>query len=84
MSIATITSKGQVTLPKDVRTKLHLDAGEKIDFRVDEESGTAVVVPLNRKVDQVFGLLSRGKRNKRMSVEAMDGKLKERFREEYP
>ena len=59
MGVATITSKGQVTLPKDVRTKLHLLTGEKIDFLVDEEHGTATLVPLNRRVDDVFGLLGK-------------------------
>jgi antitoxin PrlF len=59
MTIATITSKGQVTLPKEIRSRLHLKAGEKIDFRVDEETGTTTLVPLNKRVDDVFGLLHR-------------------------
>jgi AbrB family looped-hinge helix DNA binding protein len=39
MPTATITSKGQVTVPKEVRALFHLGAGKKIDFRIDESSG---------------------------------------------
>jgi antitoxin PrlF len=83
MSIATITSKGQVTLPKEIRKKLHLETGEKIDFRVDEETGTATLVPLNKHVEDVFGLLSRPKRSKLVTIEEMDKAVKEKFRREY-
>jgi antitoxin PrlF len=82
MSIATITSKGQVTLPKEMRRKLHLEAGEKIDFRVDEETGVATVVPINKRVEDVFGLMSR-KKGKRVSVEEMDKAVKDKFRREF-
>jgi AbrB family looped-hinge helix DNA binding protein len=83
MSTATITSKGQVTLPKDMRRKLHLEAGEKIDFRVDEETGTATLVPLNKRVEDVFGLMHRPKRNKPVTIEEMGVALKKKFRREY-
>jgi antitoxin PrlF len=82
MSIATITSKGQVTLPKEMRRKLHLEAGEKIDFRVDEETGVATVVPINKRVEDVFGLMSR-KKGKRVSVEEMNKAVKDKFQREF-
>jgi AbrB family looped-hinge helix DNA binding protein len=82
MSIATITSKGQVTLPKEMRRKLHLEAGEKIDFRVDEETGVATVVPINKRVEDVFGSMSR-KKGKRVSVQEMDEAVKDKFRREF-
>ncbi len=83
MSITTITSKGQVTLPKEIRVKLHLDAGEKVDFRVDEENGTAIMVPLNKHADDVFGMLSRGRKIRHISAEGMNRKIRDRFRKEY-
>jgi antitoxin PrlF len=82
MSLATITSKGQVTLPKEMRRKLHLEAGEKIDFRVDEERGTATLVPVNKHVEDVFGLMRR-KQNKHVTIEDMDKAIKNKFRKEF-
>ena len=34
---ATITSKGQVTLPKPIRDRLHLKPGDKIDFMLEDD-----------------------------------------------
>ena len=39
----TITSKGQVTVPKPIRDKLHLEPGDKIDFMLEEDGGVRVV-----------------------------------------
>ena len=83
MSVATITSKGQVTLPKDVRDKLHLKAGEKIDFRVDENSESAIIIPLNKSVDDVFAILSLKKTGKSISSDQMDAAIKEKLKKEY-
>jgi AbrB family looped-hinge helix DNA binding protein len=41
---ATVTSKGQVTLPKPVRDALGLEAGDRVIFRVHE--GRAVLAKL--------------------------------------
>ena len=45
--IVTITSKGQITIPLSLRQKLHLNAGDKLDF--DENSS---VLTARRAVDQ--------------------------------
>jgi len=36
MAIARITSRGRVTLPKQIREYLHVSAGDRVDFRIDE------------------------------------------------
>jgi antitoxin PrlF len=33
----TVTSKGQVTIPKPVRDRLGISPGSKIDFEIDED-----------------------------------------------
>ena len=71
-----------MTLPKEMRRKLHLEAGEKIDFRVDEEAGTATVVPVNKHVEDVFGLMSR-KQSKQVKIEEIDKAIKDKFRREF-
>ena len=79
MSIATLTSKGQITLPKEVRTKLHLETGEKIDFRVDEETQTALLAPLNKSVHDVFGILKNSGSGEIITVDKMNEVLRKQF-----
>jgi len=56
MITTTLTSKGQVTIPKAVRDALRLQKGDRIVFTVhgDEE---AVIKPMTKSVDDVFGRL---------------------------
>jgi antitoxin PrlF len=83
MSIATLTSKGQVTIPRDVRMKLHLETGEKISFRIDETTGTAVISPMNKTVDQVFGILKAYGSTKPKNIEEMDEGIREKLTRDY-
>ena len=78
MSISTLTSKGQVTIPKTVRERLHLRTGDKLDFRV-EEDGTIRVCPIARKVSEIFGLLAE-KAGGAYSTEESRKKLREAFK----
>jgi len=78
MTVATITSKGQVTIPADIRKQLHLEPGDKVDFQF-EESGTARLLPLSRKTNEVFGILANKTRGP-VSSEEMDKKLRDKFR----
>ena len=43
----TITSKGQVTIPKHIRDALGLRPGSAVDFAVDDQ-GQVVLVPAKR------------------------------------
>ena len=54
MTIATVTSKGQVTIPKSIRDALRLHTGDKLEFIVTEE-GDTLLRPVTKKVDDVFG-----------------------------
>lgn len=49
---ATITSKGQVTIPKRIRDELGLDAGTEVEF-VLEEDGTIRVRPKRPAMDRL-------------------------------
>ena len=53
MPTSTVTTKGQITLPRDVRKALALDAGDKIDFVAVE--GGFKLVPLRKDVRTVKG-----------------------------
>jgi antitoxin PrlF len=67
--LATVTSKGQITIPKEVREKLNLQTGDRLEFLVQED-GTAKVVPLTSSVTKLKGMVAKPK--KPVSLEDMD------------
>jgi AbrB family looped-hinge helix DNA binding protein len=66
---ATITSKGQITLPKALRDHLHLSAGDRVEF-ILEENDVVRMVPRTTSVTRLKGMLPRPKQP--VSLEAMD------------
>ncbi|GMU47772.1 MAG: hypothetical protein AMXMBFR26_25540 [Porticoccaceae bacterium] len=66
---ATLTSKGQVTIPKAVRDALHLRTGDRLDF-ILEPDGTVRVLPITGSVKRLKGLLPKPSRT--LTVEEMD------------
>ena len=70
MPTATLTTKGQVTIPKEVREHLGIDTGDRLSFVVQED-GTVMVKSLTRHVRELGGLLRRpGQRP--VSINQMD------------
>ena len=62
MPTATLTTKGQVTIPKEVRDRLGVETGDRLSFVVQED-GTVIVKPITRHVRDLGGFLRRrGKR----------------------
>ncbi len=53
---ARISSKGQTTIPAEVREKLGLNTGDRIAF-IEVEQGF-MIIPRNRPVDILFGSLA--------------------------
>lgn len=53
---ATLTSKGQITLPKKLRDLMHLRTGDKLEFVVDE-SGNVLVIPITSPVTRLKGMV---------------------------
>ncbi len=81
MAFATITSKGQVTIPKAVRNSLHLKAGDKLEFIVNQEGGL-LVRPVSKRIDDVYGKLHR-KGMRPVSVEEMDEAVGRRMKDRF-
>jgi len=79
MALATMTTKGQVTIPKDIRKELHLNSGDKIEIVISTK-GEAVMRPVSAKVDDIFGILQTDR--KAVSVEEMNQILKQKFKKE--
>jgi len=82
MPLATLTSKGQITIPSSVRKKLHLHAGDKIDFSLVGEH-EVLMRPVVKDVDTVFGCLKQASNGTTASVEEMDEAIAERMRRDY-
>jgi AbrB family looped-hinge helix DNA binding protein len=58
---STITSKGQVTIPKQVREFLKLEVGDRVDFHVAAD-GSVKLVPVTRPVASLKGMLPKPQR----------------------
>ena len=69
MRSATLTSQGQITVPRDVRKRLGLDSGDKIEF-VEIEQGLFAIRPVIEDVRSLKGLLK--KPDKSVSVQDMN------------
>ena len=65
---ATITAKGQITIPKSIRNKLQLEPGDRIEFILD--SGEVRIVPVTASVRQLKGMVP--KPRKPVTLEQMD------------
>jgi AbrB family looped-hinge helix DNA binding protein len=64
-----LTSKGQVTIPKLVRDRLKLRAGDRLDFVIDAD-GAVRIVPMTTSVKELKGLAPPPKRV--LTLEEMD------------
>jgi AbrB family looped-hinge helix DNA binding protein len=78
---ATLTTKGQITIPKEVRERLGIDTGDRLSFVVQDD-GTVVVRPITRHVRELGGLLHRpGRRS--LSIDQMDAGIARRTRTKF-
>ena len=56
MSTATLSSKGQITIPVDVREALGLSAGDRVEF-VETAPGQFAILPATQSVRRLKGLI---------------------------
>jgi antitoxin PrlF len=56
MTKATVTSKGQITIPKEVRERLGVETGDRLEF-VEQERGVYKVVAATKDVRHLKGLV---------------------------
>jgi len=69
MSTATLTSKGQTTIPKDIRDRLHLKPGDRLEFVVQAD-GRVLMIPATIDVRALKGILPKPKR--KLSLDDID------------
>ena len=69
MSAATVTSKGQITIPADVRRALRVTSGDRIEF-VEIEPGRFEIVAATGSVRELKGMF--GPSGRSVSVDEMN------------
>jgi len=70
MATATVTSKGQITIPARVRTELGVGAGDRVEF-VKIGEGEFAIIAATRSIRELEGRF-RGKVKKPVSIEEMN------------
>lgn len=61
MSAATLTSKGQITIPADVRHALNVEAGDRVEF-VQVEAGRFELIAATRSIRELKGRFGKPER----------------------
>jgi AbrB family looped-hinge helix DNA binding protein len=72
MSTATLTSKGQITIPVDVRRALNVEAGDRVEF-VQVEPGRFEVIAATHSVRELKGRF--GKPERTTSIDEMNAAI---------
>jgi len=81
MALATLTTKGQVTIPKGIRDALKLNTGDKIEILATDK-GEAIIRPISKKVDEIFRKLHKPGR-KAVSLKAMEDAVRNRMKDTF-
>lgn len=74
MTTATLTSKGQITIPAEVRRALNVRTGDRVEF-VEIQPGRFELVAATRSVRELKGLF--GKPARPVSIEDMNRTIAE-------
>jgi antitoxin PrlF len=80
MAISTLTSKGQTTIPGEIRRHLRLKPGDRIEFVV-EKDGKVRLVSASIDIASLKGLLAPAPR--RASLEDMDAAIRKRVSRKF-
>ena len=75
MSTSTLTSKGQTTIPKDVRKQLNLHPGDRLESVIDED-GRVFLRPASIDASELAGMFKRP--TKPFSVAEMNQVIRQR------
>lgn len=68
-TVSTLSSKGQITIPKTIRSRHNLKSGDKIDF-LEDDQGTVTIWPVTQNATRLKGMVA--KPEKPVSIEEMN------------
>ena len=83
MPASTLTSKGQVTIPKEVRERLGLKEGDRLVFRFDDQGNLLVRPEARSPLGRLPGLLQHLAGERPVTVEEMNEAVKRRAAERF-
>lgn len=69
-----MTSRGQITIPSEIRKKLNLHSGNKLEFVLKD--GQVLMLPINKSVKDLKGILP--KPTKALTCEEMNNIIRDR------
>jgi AbrB family looped-hinge helix DNA binding protein len=77
MITSTVSSKGQVTIPKKIREFLKLETFDKVVF-IPLEDGKVMITNKQTPVSDLFGMLKHRNPKQPVSVQEMDAVIRKR------
>jgi len=77
MITSTVTSKGQITIPKEIREYLTVKPSDKIIF-VPLEDGKVLITGKHNPVSDLFGMLKHRKKEKTVSLHEIESAIQKK------
>lgn len=81
MAASTLTSKGQITIPKALRDRLGVREGDRVLFQVDEQGRVMLVPEPHDPLGSLVGLLRHRAKDRPATVEEMNEAVRARAAE---
>jgi len=75
MTTATLTSKGRITIPAEVRRDLKVDAGDRVEF-IQIAPGRYELVAATQNITNLKGMF--GRPNRKVSIDDMNKAIAKR------
>ena len=74
MSLARMSSKGQITVPKEIREHLHIRRGDQVEFLI-RPSGEVMLKPKALDISDLYGM---AKSDKTVTLAEMKAAIRKR------
>jgi AbrB family looped-hinge helix DNA binding protein len=66
MATAKVLAKGQIVIPKEIRTKMNLSPGDRVEVKVTEQG--IVILPVKKSYTELYKGIAKG----RLSLEELE------------
>lgn len=83
MAASTLTSKGQITIPKEIRDRLGVHEGDRIVFQFDEQGRLILQPEVRDPLEGLIGLLRHRAGDRPATVEEMKEAVRAKAEEKY-